>query len=200
VAVALAFPIAGYVGWKVCRRVDSVDAALVGGALAAVDHVVFGAGAVGMAVAEALCRRGQPVRVVNRSALRQPMAGVQSVAGDVTDPAFAASATPGARVVYQALNPPYHRWAQEFPGPHAAAIAAAQAADARLVVMDNVYMYGRANGRPFTEDRTYDPTPARAGSAPRCPAPSWPPTTPDGCKSPSGEPRTSSGRAPASSR
>src|SRR5206468_7216270 len=37
-----------------------------------------------------------------------------------------------------------------------AAIAAAQSAGARLVVMDNVYMYGRASGRPFTEDRAYD--------------------------------------------
>ena len=127
-----------------------------GGVMDAVDHVVLGAGAVGMAVAEALARRGESVRVVNRSGLREPVAGVQSVAGDVTDPAFAASATRGARVVYQALNPPYHRWAQEFPGLQAAAIAAAQAAGARLVVMDNVYMYGRANGRPFTEDRAYD--------------------------------------------
>jgi hypothetical protein len=33
VAVALAFPIAGYVGWKVGGRVDAVGAALVGGAL-----------------------------------------------------------------------------------------------------------------------------------------------------------------------
>jgi NADPH:quinone reductase-like Zn-dependent oxidoreductase/nucleoside-diphosphate-sugar epimerase len=120
------------------------------------DHVVLGAGAVGMAVAEALVRRGASVRVVNRSGLREPMAGVQSVAGDVTDPAFARSATQGARVVYQALNPPYHRWAQEFPGLQAAAIAAAQAAGARLVVMDNVYMYGHADGRPFTEDRAYE--------------------------------------------
>jgi nucleoside-diphosphate-sugar epimerase len=122
----------------------------------AVDHVVLGAGAVGMAVADALARRGESVRVVSRSGLREPVAGVQSVAGDVTDPAFAASATRGARVVYQALNPPYHRWAQEFPGLQAAAIAAAQSAGARLVVMDNVYMYGRADGRPFTEDRAYD--------------------------------------------
>jgi hypothetical protein len=33
VAVALAFPIAGYIGWKVGGRVDAVGAALVGGAL-----------------------------------------------------------------------------------------------------------------------------------------------------------------------
>jgi nucleoside-diphosphate-sugar epimerase len=122
----------------------------------AVEHVVLGAGAVGMAVVDALARRGAPVRVVNRSGLRAPMAGVQSVVGDVADSAFAASTTRGARVIYQALNPPYHRWAQEFPGLQAAAIAAAQTAGARLVAMDNVYMYGRAAGRPFTEDRAYD--------------------------------------------
>jgi hypothetical protein len=33
VAVAVAFPIAGYIGWKVGGRVDAVGAALVGGAL-----------------------------------------------------------------------------------------------------------------------------------------------------------------------
>jgi hypothetical protein len=33
VAVAFAFPIAGYVGWKVGGHVDAVGAALVGGAL-----------------------------------------------------------------------------------------------------------------------------------------------------------------------
>src|SRR3954447_22428320 len=127
-----------------------------GGVMEVVDHVVLGAGAVGLAVAEALARRGEPVRVVNRSGLREPLRGVQSAAGDISDPTFAAAVTRGAGVVYQALTPPYHRWAQEFPGLQAAAIAAAQAAGARLIVMDNVYMYGRAHGRPFTEDRGYD--------------------------------------------
>jgi nucleoside-diphosphate-sugar epimerase len=117
-----------------------------------VDHVVLGAGAVGMAVVDALIRRGVSVRVVNRSGLRESVTGVQSVTGDITDQRFAESVTRGARVVYQALNPPYHRWAQDFPGLQAAAIAAAQSAGARLIVMDNVYMYGRPNGRPFTED------------------------------------------------
>jgi nucleoside-diphosphate-sugar epimerase len=119
-------------------------------------HVVLGAGAVGMAVAEALVRRGESVRVVNRSGLREPVAGVDSVAGDITDPEFAASSTRGARVVYQALNPPYHRWAQEFPGLQAAAVGAAERAGARLVVTDNVYMYGRPSGQPFTEDSAFD--------------------------------------------
>jgi len=64
-----------------------------------VDHVVLGAGAVGLAVAEALARRGEPVRVVNRSGLREPLQGVQSAVGDIGDPAFVASVTRGARVV-----------------------------------------------------------------------------------------------------
>jgi nucleoside-diphosphate-sugar epimerase len=69
----------------------------------AVDHVVLGAGAVGMAVAEALARRGESVRVVSRSGLREPVVGVQSVAGDVTDLDFAAWSTRGARVVYDVV-------------------------------------------------------------------------------------------------
>jgi 2-polyprenyl-6-methoxyphenol hydroxylase-like FAD-dependent oxidoreductase len=40
-----------------------------------VDHVVLGAGAVGLAVADALVRRGASVRVVNRSGLREPIQG-----------------------------------------------------------------------------------------------------------------------------
>jgi hypothetical protein len=44
--------------------------------------VVLGAGAVGMAVAEAPVRRGETVRVLNRSGLREPIAGGQSATGD----------------------------------------------------------------------------------------------------------------------
>lgn len=136
----------------------------------AVDHVVLGAGAVGTAVAEALARRGESVRVVNRSGLHEPIAGIQSATGDVADPAFAASATHGARVIYQALNPPYHRWAQEFPGLQAAAIDAAQAAGARLVVMDKYTCTGAPTDGRSPRIAPTTPTPARAASALRWPA------------------------------
>jgi nucleoside-diphosphate-sugar epimerase len=59
--------------------------------MGAVDHVVLGAGAVGMAVVEALVRRCESVSVVNRSGLREPIAGVQSARGEITDRVFAAS-------------------------------------------------------------------------------------------------------------
>ncbi|GAA1862837.1 NAD-dependent epimerase/dehydratase family protein [Pseudonocardia ailaonensis] len=112
------------------------------------DHVIFGAGAVGRATARALRDRGERVRMVSRSG-RGPD-GVETVAGDATDPEFTTAVAAGARVVYQALNPPYPQWPQEFPRLQAGVLAAARSAGARLVSMDNVYCYGRPSG-PLTE-------------------------------------------------
>jgi nucleoside-diphosphate-sugar epimerase len=42
---------------------------------------------------------------------------------------------------------------EEFPALQAGVLAAAQAHGARLVSMENVYMYGRPAGRPLTETR-----------------------------------------------
>jgi nucleoside-diphosphate-sugar epimerase len=118
-------------------------------------HVIFGTGAVGQALAAALLRRGETaIRLVNRSG-RTPAGlppDVETVGGDARDPAFAVAAARGARVVYQVLNPPYDRWAEEFPALQAGVLAAAEAAGARLVSMENVYLYGRSGGRSLTED------------------------------------------------
>ena len=125
------------------------------------EHVVFGAGAVGLAIADALLARGVApgnVRVVNRSGNASLPAGVQGLGGDASDPDFAAHAADGARVVYQVLNAPYHRWADDFPVLQDSVIAAAAAAGARLVTLENVYAYGApaigSDGapEPFTED------------------------------------------------
>ncbi|MFB7447528.1 NAD-dependent epimerase/dehydratase family protein [Streptomyces sp. NPDC056194] len=125
-------------------------------------HVVFGSGAVGTAVAEALARQGETVRIVNRSGRADVPEGVEVAAGDAADPAFTTAVAAGAAVVYQALNPPYHRWRQEFPALQAGVLAAAEAAGARMVSMDNVYSYGPPGGRPFTE-QTPDAATTRKG-------------------------------------
>ena len=78
------------------------------------------------------------------------------VGGDAADPAFTTAVAAGAQVVYQTLNPPYHLWEEQFPPLQAGVLAAAQAHGARLVSVENVYMYGRPNGRPLTEDRAHD--------------------------------------------
>jgi hypothetical protein len=40
-------------------------------------------------------------------------------------------------------------------------LAAAQATGARLVSMENVYMYGPPNGQPLTETHPYAPPPRK---------------------------------------
>jgi len=120
-------------------------------------HVVLGTGAIGLALVDELFASGRSVRAVNRSGRADVPAGVEVRAGDLTDPTFAADAVAGAVVVYQCLNPPYHRWAEEFPGLQAAAVNAARSIGARFVSFENTYMYGDTHGEPMTET-----TPVRA--------------------------------------
>jgi nucleoside-diphosphate-sugar epimerase len=119
-------------------------------------HVIFGTGAIGLALLDALLRRGETARLVNRSGRAPVPDGVEVVAGDARDVAFSSEVARGASVVYQTLNPPYPEWTAQFPLLQAGVLAAAEATGARLVSMENVYMYGRPNGRPLTEDRAYD--------------------------------------------
>lgn len=115
-------------------------------------HVVYGTGAIGLALFEALDRRGRTVRLVNRSGTAAVPRDVEVFAADVTDPAAAVAAARGADVVYQVLNPPYPQWAELFPRFQENVLRAAESADARLVSMENVYSYGRPGGRRLTED------------------------------------------------
>ena len=121
-------------------------------------HVVFGAGQVGYPLAERLLASGRRVRIARRSSAAVP-AGCESALGDAADAAFCVSAARGAAAVYHCMNPPYdHRiWAQLLPRYMDNVIGAASAAGARLVVLDNVYMLGRPNGRPLNEDTPMNP-------------------------------------------
>jgi nucleoside-diphosphate-sugar epimerase len=118
-------------------------------------HVVLGTGAIGLALVGQLVDRELPVRAVNRSGRADVPAGVEVVAGDVSDAAFAVEAAAGAGVVYQCLNPPYDKWSELFPRLQRNAVAAAQAADARYVSFENLYMYGDTRGVTITEDLPY---------------------------------------------
>lgn len=106
-------------------------------------HVVLGTGPVGCWTARSLVDRGLPVRAVNRSGTRSGLLPeeVQLVKADVADPAQAVAAAEGAAVVYQALNPAYHQWEELFPPLQAGALAAAKAAGARYVSIENLYLY-----------------------------------------------------------
>ena len=124
--------------------------------MTAARHVVFGTGAIGLATFDALRRRGETVRLVNRTGTAPVPEDVEVVGGDAADPAFTAAVARGASVVYQTLNPPYHQWTTLFPALQAAVLSAAADTGARLVSMENVYLYGRPAGRPLTEDRRHE--------------------------------------------
>jgi nucleoside-diphosphate-sugar epimerase len=117
-------------------------------------HVVFGSGPVGLAVTDELVARGHHVRLVNRSgrpADVPDVAAVEWVPADATDPDATVAAAEGASVVYFALNPPYDKWPELFPPLQANVLTAAKAAGARLVAMENVYMYGPTDGAALVE-------------------------------------------------
>ncbi|MDC0667421.1 NAD-dependent epimerase/dehydratase family protein [Nannocystis radixulma] len=111
-------------------------------------HVVLGAGQIGGRLVELLRARGLRVRQVRRTG---GAAGRELVAGDITDLEFARRATEGAAVVYDCMNPAYHRWPQELLPIARGALHGAAHAGARLVALDCLYMYGRPTG-PMRED------------------------------------------------
>ena len=118
-------------------------------------HVIFGTGPVGLATMEALLENGAGVRMVNRGGEAELPDGVELVSGDASDPAFARRASDGADVIYQALNPPYTKWPEMFPPLQHAILSAASTTGARLVSMENVYMYGSPQGQPIHEGLPY---------------------------------------------
>jgi nucleoside-diphosphate-sugar epimerase len=127
--------------------------------MSAEQHVVFGTGPAGRAVAEALVEQDASVRMVNRSGTA-PVAGVETVGGDATDAAFAFDAIGTAGTVYFCLNAPhYDRWAEEFPPLQQGVLDATIKSGAKLVVLENLYMYGAPSG-PMTET-----TPVQARNA-----------------------------------
>ena len=124
-------------------------------------HVVLGAsGGAGNAIARALHDAGIATRAVNRSGDADLPGGIERVAADIGDPRSLDDAIAGASVVYMAAQPPYHRWPQEFPTMLEDVIRACSAAEAKLVMVDNLYAYGPGHDR-LTEASPYGATDAK---------------------------------------
>lgn len=121
-------------------------------------HVMFGGGQVGQPLARILLARGKQVRIVKRSVGGVPE-GAELVQGDAKDSSFCVDAARGASTVYHLMNPPYYArvWAELLPAYMDNLIAAAGRNGARLVVLDNVYMLGRPQGKPLDEDTPLRP-------------------------------------------
>ena len=108
-----------------------------------VKHVVLGTGAIGRAMMEELIKRGESVRVVNRSGkMDEAPAGVEIVAADLYDQAKVREVTRNAQVVYQASQPNYHQWPEKFPLLQKSIIDGLTGSDTKLVIVEKI---GRAH-------------------------------------------------------
>lgn len=112
-------------------------------------HVVVGSGQVGTHLATKLLAQGHEVTVVTRSG--SGPAGAAKVAADVADKAKLIEVTKGADVLYNCVNPKYHRWLTDWPPMAESFLAAAEVSGAVYVMLGNLYPYGPVTV-PMTED------------------------------------------------
>lgn len=125
-------------------------------------HVVIGAGSVGSGVSRLLADAGHEVLIVTRSGSSIDHPSVRSAAADASDANRLTELTDGAAAIYNCANPPYHRWATDWPPVSDATIAAAAATGARLVIMSNLYAYPKGSS-PMRATDPLDP-PSKKGA------------------------------------
>ena len=114
-------------------------------------HVVAGAGEVGSALATTLAQAGAEVVVVTRSGSGPELPGITRRALDIADTEALLAAVPSAAVIYNCVNPPYHRWVEDWPPMAESFLAYAEKTGAVLVTCSNLYGYGPVDV-PMTED------------------------------------------------
>jgi nucleoside-diphosphate-sugar epimerase len=78
------------------------------------------------------------------------------IASDLYDPAKVREVTQGTQVVYQASQPNYNQWPEKFPLLQKSIIDGLTGSSAKLVLVENLYMYGDTDGAPLTEDTPYN--------------------------------------------
>ncbi|TFB47629.1 NAD-dependent epimerase/dehydratase family protein [Cryobacterium tagatosivorans] len=112
------------------------------------EHLVVGAGLIGRPLAERLAARGDSVTIATRSG--SASRGATPLVLDAGDPVAFSRAAARASTIFLCTNPPYTKWAAQWPPIFRAAITAATTSGAGLVVMGNLYPYGSPSG-PMTE-------------------------------------------------
>ncbi len=104
--------------------------------------LVIGAGVIGSRVARMLAEDGHRVSVVSRRG--SGPAGVTHLTADAADAEAMVRLAEGATVIYNCVNPAYHRWPTDWPPIAASLLGAAERSGAVLVTLSNLYGYGPA--------------------------------------------------------
>lgn len=110
-------------------------------------HVIVGAGPVGSGTARLLADAGEQVRVITRHGSGPTHPSIERIAADAADAPRLAELTTGAVALYNCVNPPYHRWPQEWPPIANSMLRAAERSGAVLAIAGNLYGYGPVAGR-----------------------------------------------------
>ena len=113
-------------------------------------HLVVGAGPVGTETACRLARSGHDVIVLTRTGSGPGEPNIRMVAADAASLDALLRAAPRADAIYNCVNPPYHRWAQDWPPLATAFLSYAERTGAVLATCSNLYGYGPVNS-PMTE-------------------------------------------------
>jgi nucleoside-diphosphate-sugar epimerase len=114
---------------------------------------------MGTGIARQLIAHGKTnIRMVNRSG-KVPAglatgAQIEVVKGDLYHVESVRTVTKDAAVVYQAAQPGYTEWQEKFPPLQAAIVDGVAFNNAKLIVVENLYMYGEVSG-PIHEGLPY---------------------------------------------
>ncbi|RUT35490.1 NAD-dependent epimerase/dehydratase family protein [Paenibacillus zeisoli] len=105
-------------------------------------NIVLGTGPLGLSVMEELLRRGEPVTMVNSSGKGPQLEVVKVIQANLMDEGQTRQVMKGAKVIYQCASPAYHKWDSLFGRIQDHIVNGAAASGAKLIVAENLYMYG----------------------------------------------------------
>jgi nucleoside-diphosphate-sugar epimerase len=120
-------------------------------------HTILGAGgSIGNALAYELLKANENVRLVSRSNYSIP--GTESVKADISSYEETLNSVQDSDVVYLCAGLAYDVkiWADLWPKIMKNSIDACKKVNAKLIFFDNVYMYGKVDGK-MTETTPYNP-------------------------------------------
>ncbi|KAI9446904.1 NAD-dependent epimerase/dehydratase [Russula earlei] len=120
-------------------------------------HTLLGAnGTIATELVPILIENKESIRLVSRNP--QPVKGAETMTADVLNYEQVLKAVQGSDIIYLLVGIQYDikAWRRDWPVIMRNVIDACKAAKAKLVFFDNVYMYGRVNGK-ITENTPFKP-------------------------------------------
>jgi nucleoside-diphosphate-sugar epimerase len=121
-------------------------------------HAILGAGgAIGTELVKDLTHNGRRVRLVGRNP-KLVGGAAEAISADISNLDQTITAVSGSSVVYLLVGLKYDAkvWRELWPRIMNNAIEACKRAKAKLIFFDNVYAYGKVNGR-MTEETPFNP-------------------------------------------